>query len=66
MLEILVVDLAVKILNFSYICFEPYFYGEFQFSEARVRTYIQTAKQKFDMYNFSDCKVMYSSDEQKK
>lgn len=40
-------------LIFSYICFKSYFNGEFQFSEARLRSYIQTAKQKFDRFNFS-------------
>lgn len=40
-------------LIFSYICFKSYFNGEFQFSESRVRYYIQQAKEKFDRFNFS-------------
>lgn len=39
-------------LIFSYICFKSYFNGEFQFSEARLRSYIQSARQKFDRYTF--------------
>ena len=33
-------------LVFSYICFKSYFNGEFQFSESRIRFYIQQAKEK--------------------
>ena len=40
-------------LVFSYICFKSYFNGEFQFSESRIRFYIQQAKEKFDRFNFT-------------
>ena len=40
-------------LIFSYICFKSYFNGEFQFSEARLRTYIQQAREKFDRFAFT-------------
>ncbi len=40
-------------LVFSYICFKSYFNGEFQFSESRLRFYIQQAKEKFDRFNFT-------------
>lgn len=40
-------------LIFSYICFKSYFNGEFEFSEARLRTHIQQAKAKFDRFNFT-------------
>ena len=40
-------------LVFSYICFKSYFNGEFQFSESRLRYYIQQAKEKFDRFNFT-------------
>ena len=40
-------------LIFSYICFKSYFNGEYQFSEARVRFYIQQAKDKFERFNFT-------------
>ena len=40
-------------LIFSYICFKSYFNGEFQFSESRLRFYIQQAKEKFDRFNFT-------------
>ncbi len=40
-------------LIFSYICFKSYFNGEFEFSEARLRTHIQKAKTKFDRLNFT-------------
>lgn len=32
---------------FAYICFKSYFKGDFEFSEARLRDYIQQAKEKF-------------------
>lgn len=38
---------------FSYICFKSYFNGEFQFSESRLKFYIQQAKEKFDRFNFT-------------
>ena len=37
---------------FSYICFKSYFQGEFEFSESRLRYYIQLAKKKFDRFTF--------------
>ena len=40
-------------LIFAYICFKSYFNGEFQFSESRVRYYIQKAREKFDRFNFT-------------
>ncbi len=40
-------------LIFSYICFKSYFNGEFEFSEARLRSHIQQAKTKFDRFNFT-------------
>ena len=40
-------------LVFSYICFKSYFNGEFQFSESRLRFYIQQAKEKFNRFNFT-------------
>lgn len=40
-------------LIFSYICFKSYFKGEFQFSEAQLRDYIQQSKTKFDGFNFA-------------
>lgn len=40
-------------LVFSDICFKSYFNGEFQFSESRIRFYIQQAKEKFDRFNFT-------------
>lgn len=39
-------------LVFSYMCFKSYFNGEFQFSESRLRYYIQQAKEKFDRFSF--------------
>lgn len=39
-------------LIFSYICFKSYFNSEFQFTEAKIREYIQIAKNKFDKFNF--------------
>lgn len=39
-------------LIFSYICFKSYFKSEFQFSESKIREYIQNAKNKFDKFNF--------------
>lgn len=38
---------------FSYICFKSYFAGEFEFSETRLREYIQKAKDKFPSLRFS-------------
>ena len=38
---------------FAYICFKSYFKGEFEFSEARLRDYIQQAKEKFNDRFFS-------------
>lgn len=40
-------------LVFSYICFKSYFNEEFQFSESRLRFYIQQAREKFDRFNFT-------------
>ena len=40
-------------LVFAYICFKSYFAGEFEFSESRLRYYIQIAKDKFDKFRFS-------------
>lgn len=40
-------------LVFSYICFKSYFNEEFQFSESRLRIYIQQAREKFDRFNFT-------------
>lgn len=40
-------------LIFSYICFKSYFTGELEFSESRLREYIQKAKVKFPMLQFS-------------
>ena len=39
----------MRILNL----FKSYFNGEFQFSESRIRFYIQQAKEKFDRFNFT-------------
>lgn len=39
-------------LIFSYICFITYFKSEFQFTESKIREYIQKAKDKFDKFNF--------------
>lgn len=39
--------------NFAYICFKSYFAGEFEFSESRLRGYIQSAKEKFTSLQFS-------------
>lgn len=38
---------------FAYICFKSYFKGDFEFSEARLRDYIQQAKEKFNDRFFS-------------
>lgn len=38
---------------FAYICFKSYFSSEFEFSEARLRKYIQMAKEKFNNLQFS-------------
>lgn len=38
---------------FAYICFKSYFAGEFEFSESRLRGYIQNAKEKFNSLQFS-------------
>lgn len=38
---------------FAYICFKSYFAGEFEFSESRLRGYIQSAKEKFTSLQFS-------------
>lgn len=38
---------------FSYICFKTYFAGELEFSENKLREYIQKAKIKFPMLQFS-------------
>ncbi len=38
---------------FAYICFKSYFAGEFEFSENRLREYIQLAKSKFTTLRFS-------------
>ena len=38
---------------FAYICFKSYFKGDFEFSEARLRDYIQQAKEKFNDRCFS-------------
>lgn len=40
-------------LVFAYICFKSYFNEEFQFSESRLRVYIQQAREKFDRFNFT-------------
>lgn len=40
-------------LVFAYICFKSYFNEEFQFSESRLRVYIQQAREKFDGLNFT-------------
>ncbi len=40
-------------LVFSYICFKSYFSDKFQFSETELRQYIQKAKEKFDILDFS-------------
>lgn len=40
-------------LIFSYICFKSYFKGEFEFSESRLKLYIQQAREKFDRFTFS-------------
>lgn len=38
---------------FSYICFKSYFSGDVQFSEAKLRRYIQQAKEKFNKLQFT-------------
>ncbi len=38
---------------FAYICFKSYFAGEFEFSENKLRQYIQLAKSKFTTLRFS-------------
>lgn len=38
---------------FAYMCFKSYFAGEFEFSESRLRGYIQSAKEKFTSLQFS-------------
>ena len=38
---------------FAYICFKSYFSSEFEFSESRLREYIQKAKEKFSRLQFS-------------
>lgn len=38
---------------FSYICFKSYFSGDIQFSEAKLRDYIQQAKNKFSRLQFT-------------
>lgn len=40
-------------LVFAYICFKSYFNEEFQFSESRLRVYIQQAREKFNRFNFT-------------
>lgn len=40
-------------LVFSYICFKSYFSHKFQFSETELRQYIQQAKEKLDLPDFS-------------
>lgn len=39
-------------LIFSYICFKSYFSGEFEFSDSRLRTYIEQAKIKLQKEKF--------------
>ena len=38
---------------FSYICFKSYFKDEYEFTESKIRSYIEMAKKKFDNLNFS-------------
>lgn len=38
---------------FAYICFKSYFLSEFEFSDARLKEYIQMAKEKFSNLNFT-------------
>ncbi len=38
---------------FAYICFKSYFKGDFEFSDAKLREYIQMAKDKFDKTVFT-------------
>lgn len=38
---------------FAYICFKSYFSSEFEFSETRLRKYIQLAKEKYSNLQFS-------------
>lgn len=38
---------------FSYICFKSYFSHEYEFSESKIRGYIEKAKQKFNNLQFS-------------
>lgn len=37
---------------FAYICFKSYFSDEFEFSEVKLRSYIQKSKEKFDKIRF--------------
>lgn len=38
---------------FAYLCFKSYFSGEFEFSESRLRDYLQQAKEKLTRIRFS-------------
>lgn len=40
-------------LIFAYICFKSYFKGEYEFSEGRLRYYLNMAKEKFERTKFS-------------
>lgn len=40
-------------LVFSYICFKSYFNGDYEFSEHKLREYLDGAKNKFSRINFS-------------